>query len=211
MVSFKHVKAHRTALAKAGLAPEEKLHAKGNEAADTWAKAGASGDGGFGREQVMKEVTEKIDWALNFVAESLDWPADFAKWEDTVTVLVKPKSLATLVIGPKAPHEFARSPDHPSQWVCRCCGARAFTAKQASKMQWKACPGTRLKKAARPKAERPFAEQAGGERSVTEVEPFLGHAMFRYGTLHYCSKCGYYAEHRSVGLERPCTGKPAAN
>ena len=148
---------------------------------------------------------------MNFVAESLDWPAEFAKWEDTDTVLVKPKSRSTLVIGPKAPHEFVRSPDHPSQWVCRCCGARAFTAKQASSMQWKACPGTRLKKAARPKAERPFAEQAGGERSVTEVEPFLGHAMFRYGTLHYCSKCGYYAEHRSVGLERPCTGKPAAN
>ena len=60
VVSFKHVKAHRTALAKAGLAPEEKLHAKGNEAADTWAKAGASGDGGFGREQVMKEAMETI-------------------------------------------------------------------------------------------------------------------------------------------------------
>ena len=53
VVSFKHVKAHRTALAKASLTPADRFHAKGNEAADAWAKTGANGDAGWGRKQVM--------------------------------------------------------------------------------------------------------------------------------------------------------------
>ena len=43
------------------------------------------------------------------------------------------------------------------------------------------------------------------------AEPFRGHVVCRYGPLHFCCRCGYYAEHRSVGLERPCTGSPAKN
>ena len=202
-VAFKHVKAHRTATTKASLTPEEQRHAKGNEAADVWAKLGASGDSGCGREQVMQEASEKVRWTLDYLAESLEWPEAFGKWEDVEAQLVKPKPRRTLEVGPRRPHCMEERPDRPGQWVCRGCGTRAATKTRATKLQWRVCPGTVLKKAVA--APRPTADLP--ESHAT----FLGHHIFRYGTLHFCRRCGYYAEHRSVGLERPCTGQPAKN
>ena len=145
------------------------------------------------------------------MAEALEWPDEYNKWEDVEKHWVKPKTLLALVVGPRLPHHMVENPARPGQWACRECGARASTTKLAEKLRWQRCPGTVLRAAARPAKQKTLGGQAFAEKGVTEVEPFLGHAIWRYGPLHFCAKCGYYAEHRFIGLERPCTGRPAKN
>ncbi len=70
-------------------------------------------------------------------------------------------------------------------------------------MQWLPCKGTVLKRA---------ASSAGPSGSTADQDDrLLDDALCRHGPLLFCSRCGYYAEQRGVGLERPCTGHPAKN
>ncbi len=66
-------------------------------------------------------------------------------------------------------------------------------------MSWEPCKGTVLQVA----VDKEAADQVD--------DPFLGHKVYRLGALHFCRRCGYYAQHRSTNLGRPCKGRPAKN
>ena len=52
-VCFTHIKAHRSKTDKAAMDEDTRRHTAGNEWADRWAKEGAAGDAGYGREEAF--------------------------------------------------------------------------------------------------------------------------------------------------------------
>ncbi len=61
-------------------------------------------------------------------------------------------------------------------------------------MGWKPSTGTVLK-------------AAKGKKVSEKVDGlFLEHKVYRLGAFHFRGRCGYFAEHRSIGLERPRAG-----
>jgi hypothetical protein len=194
-LQISHVKAHRSKQQKQQLDRMQQQHTRGNECADAWAKRGASCDRGWGRELALHAAAEKVHWVLDYLASAQTWPANRGAWDDVSSDAAKPPSRGQLVVGPQTPHSFVEHDD--GRWACQACGKQAASRARATRLSWHPCPGTVLKAAV---AE---AEPAGG--------PLQGHALYRMGPLHFCRRCGYYAEHRSIGLERPCTGRPAKN
>ena len=106
-----------------------------------------------------------------------------------------------LIAGPVQPHKMAQR--RASDWQCEACGSSAKSWKQAARMMWLPCKGTVLKRAAL--RARP------AEDTEAHGDPFLGYALYRHGTLHFCGRCGYNSDKRTIGLERRCSGKPAKN
>ena len=199
-VKISHVKAHRSLKDKPVMTAERKRHTAGNEAADHWAKAGAECDKGQYKQQVLQACEEKMKWALDFVAEAQTWPEKLGQWPDRDPKSTKPRPKGRLFVGPVHPHRISQRQD--GTWQCGACGQATKSKKRAQCMQWLPCKGTVLKRAAR---------RTGPAGCTVDLDGrLLGHILYRHGPLFFCGRCGYYAEQRSIGLQRPCTGQPAA-
>ena len=71
--------------------------AKGNDVADTLAKAAAELDAGFGREAALSEVAARVKWAVNYISW---WHASTSEWPEVVPkALPGPEDAAAATAG----------------------------------------------------------------------------------------------------------------
>ncbi len=61
---------------------EHRRHTAGNEAADAFAKRGAEGDRGQGKEQVLQDAANKVKWVLDLIAEAKALLEQWGQWPD---------------------------------------------------------------------------------------------------------------------------------
>ncbi len=105
-VNFLHIKAHRSKADKAAMDEETRRRTAGNEPADRWAKEGAGGDAGHGREETLKAAAEQVQWTLDCIVESQGWIEQRGQRPDHIAQGSKPKPKGHLVLGPKRPHHM---------------------------------------------------------------------------------------------------------
>ena len=67
-IMVQKVKAHVTMKAKRNKTAVELLHIQGNEMADFYAKAGADDDAGFGKNEALTELSDKVTAAGQMIA-----------------------------------------------------------------------------------------------------------------------------------------------
>ncbi|CAK0832156.1 unnamed protein product [Prorocentrum cordatum] len=130
-----HVKAHRSRAAISRLEGLAQQVARGNEAVDALAKRGAAEDFGYGREQTLESLDEKVKWAI----QNIGWWHQEMKegWPD-----VPPRT------GPsrrrKQQRPYVSLTRHEVEvrgaWlVCTRCGKRAASARMRKKLWASAC------------------------------------------------------------------------
>ncbi|CAK0829303.1 unnamed protein product [Prorocentrum cordatum] len=128
-----HVTAHRSKATINRLEEGQQAIARGNAAVDLLAKCGAEDDYGYGRQEVLDKLGEKIKWAIQNVGW---WHQQLnGEWPD-----VPPRPPGPRRRRQQQPHIQLTKHEvvQRGQWqVCTRCGRRAATARMRKKL-WEA-------------------------------------------------------------------------
>ena len=189
-IMVQKVKAHVTMKAKRNKTAVELLHIQGNEMADFYAKAGADDDTGFGKNEALTELSDKVTAAGQMIAMAEVKAQRAADGRDTDKLdldVQRPRKLPRLEVGPPRPHHFVRRRVRvkgKDDWSCTLCLRQTRSRAQLRRLEKQSCQGSLLARA-----------DAHPSHKVRACQGFV-----------VCRACGVYGTVKKAALRDVCLG-----